>query len=118
MNLVFKVVNLKNNSISLRNLKKAFDRVSNPKNKFLNEFIIVGEKGENFNLLQLHEEGIILIADFLLDYITYEISKEEIMWNEKKYIEVNIPKDRFNADTIENIIRLNSTKLVGVENVG
>ena len=118
MNLEFKVVKLKENSISLRSLKKAFTRLPNPRNKFSNEFIIVGEKEGSLKLLELNEEGITLIADFLLDYITYEIPKEEIIWDGTLYTEIDIPKNRLNVDIIENIIRLNSTKLVGAEKVG
>lgn len=44
MKLEFKVVYLNEDSNSFKSLKKAFDRLPNPRHKFSNEFIIVGEK--------------------------------------------------------------------------
>lgn len=108
MKLEFKVVYLKDNSDSLRKLKKTFDRLPNPRHKFSNEFIIVGENERYLKLLQLHEDGITLVADFPLDYVTYEIPKEDILWDGMLYTELNIPKDRLSVDIIENVIRLNS----------
>lgn len=108
MKLEFKVVNLKEHSESFKRLKKTFDRLPNPRHKFSNEFIIVGENEGNFKLLELHEEGITLVADFQLDYVTYDVPKKDILWDGTLYAEFNIPKERLSIDIIDNIIRLNS----------
>lgn len=108
MKLEFKVVYLNEDSNLFKSLKKAFDRLPNPRHKFSNEFIIVGEKENNLKLLQLHEEGITLIADFPLDYVCYEIPREDILWDGSLYTELDIPKNRLSVRIIDNIIKLNS----------
>lgn len=108
MNLNFRVVKLNEESKTFKNLKSVYDRISNPRSKFINEFIIVGEEDKNYKALQLNEAGLSLIGDFKLDFISLTIPKKDFWWDGTLYTELDIPKERLNIDIIENILRLNS----------
>lgn len=107
MNLNFRVVKLNEESKTFENLKSMNDKISNPKHGFSNEFIIVGEEDENYKAIQLHEDGLSLIGDFKLDFISYKMPKKDFLWDGTLYTELDIPKKRLNIDIIGNIIRLN-----------
>ena len=108
MNFNFRVVKLNEESKTFKSLKSVYDRISNPRGKFINEFTIVGEDGKNYKALQLNETGLNLIGDFKLDYISLIIPKKDFWWDGTLYTELDIPKERLNVDLIDNIIRLNS----------
>lgn len=108
MNLNFRVVKLKEESKNFNRLKSAYNRISNPRSKFINEFIIVGEEYKNYKVLQLTEEGLNLIGDFKLDFISLTIPKKDFLWDGTLYTVFDIPKERLSIDLIDNIIRLNS----------
>ncbi|SCJ08934.1 Uncharacterised protein [uncultured Clostridium sp.] len=108
MNLNFRVVKLNEESRTFNRLKSVYDRISKPRDKFTNEFIIVGEEDENYKALQLNETGLNLIGDFKLDFISLTIPKKDFWWDGTLYTVFDIPKERLNVDLIDNIIRLNS----------
>ncbi|MBB6622050.1 hypothetical protein H7E67_01275 [Clostridium gasigenes] len=108
MKLEFRVVSLKEESKTFKNLKSSYDKIANPSHKFVNEFIIVADEEENYKTLQLHEEGLSLISDFKLDFITYTMSKDDFAWDGTLYTELEIPKNRLTVEIIDNIQRLNS----------
>ena len=108
MKLEFKVVSLGENTKTYKNLKSCYDRIANPRHEFRNEFIIIGEDGEYFKALQLHEEGLSLIGGLGLEDTAYLIPKKHFEWDEGLYTEIDIPKKHLSVDVIENIQRLNS----------
>lgn len=102
MILEFKIYKLKQES-------KLYKRVVE-KDNGLNEFIIIGEKDEYFEVQQLYENGLIMIGGLKIDKSTYCVLKDdlenkvELGWEIQ---EIEIPTEYLTMDIIENIQRLN-----------
>lgn len=102
MILEFKIYKLKQES-------KLYKRVVE-KDNGLNEFIIIGEEDEYFEVQQLYENGLIMIGGLKIDESAYCVLKDdlenkvELGWEIQ---EIEIPREYLTMDIIENIQRLN-----------
>lgn len=111
MKLEFKLMKIKDESMQLDNLIKLHNKLKNPRCDFRNEFVIVGEKKidneEYYNVQQLNEIGMSLIADLDIGFACMSLPKKDLIWDGETWSEFDIPKKNLSLDTIDDIKRLN-----------
>lgn len=105
MNLEFNIYGLKKESESYTYLNNILDDLGDA------EFIVVGEEGEFFKVLQIKDSGIPTFADVPIDMMALQIKKSDMKFYGDgigiESAEFDIPKKNLNMDLIENILRLN-----------
>ena len=108
MKLEFKVYSVNEESIYYKSLIKAHERTRKAFKApihFLNEFIVVGEDDENY---QLDETGLSVFGGCELDLTALSIPKSDFKWDGTTYVELDIPKICLTIDIIDKIKELNS----------